>query len=273
MFVRAKQQGGRVYHYLVTAERCGGRVQQKTVAYLGDYPSVEAALEGLPAEIAKLKEEAHECAAKADALRQRMLPAWIERNDGEVPRARQRGGQIINKMFSRYWSYSERAQLCEQRAREKAAQLDKLHRACSAQKPHDVGKNLGTTPKAKEGALCVRWERHGRGLFKHGSKSYRLAVLARRTGGIVCSLARLREEHYNDPKFRPAQEIMFWKDTADKLDTLRLDPSDRAKIEAQLSEIIRCPSQDEIRKYDEEKEAWLAGFRKLLEARSGEAFG
>jgi hypothetical protein len=66
---------------------------------------------------------------------------------------------------------------------------------------------------------------------------------------------------------------MFWKDTADKLDTLRLDPSDRAKIEAQLSEIIRCPSQDEIRKYDEEKEAWLAGFRKLLEARSGEAFG
>jgi hypothetical protein len=54
VFVRVKQQGGRVYHYLVAAERSGGRVRQKTVAYLGDYPSVEAALEGLPAEIAKL---------------------------------------------------------------------------------------------------------------------------------------------------------------------------------------------------------------------------
>ncbi len=271
MFVRAKQQGGRVYHYLVTAERCAGRVRQKTIAYLGEHATIGAALETLPVQIAKLREEAHVCAAKADALRQRMNPAWIERNGGEVPRPKHIGLSTANKMFRRYWSYSQQAQLCEQRAREKAAQLDKLHRACSAQKPHDGVTYLGTTPKAIEGDLCVRWEQHRRE-FKRSPKPRRLAVLARKTGGIVCSLASLREEHYDDPKFRWHQEIMFWKDAADKLDSLRLDSSDRAKIEAQLSETIRRPSQDEVRKYDDEKEAFFAGLRKLREARSGEAY-
>jgi len=57
-FVRAKKQGERVYHYLVTSERIGHRVRQKTVAYLGRYPSLDAALSGLASEIERHTREA-----------------------------------------------------------------------------------------------------------------------------------------------------------------------------------------------------------------------
>jgi len=271
VFVRAKRQGERVYHYLVASERQGGQVRQKTVAYLGEYPTIQAALEALPNEITKLREESKVCAMRADATRQQMHPAWIERNHGEVPRRRRRGLSTASKLFSRYWSLQEQAQACEQSARLKAAQLSKLQAACSAHDFAPSTKTLGTTRKVTAGVLCVRWERHERGRAKYSLESYRLALLARRPGGIVCSLASLREEYYDDPKSRRYQEIMFWKDAAVKLDTLRLDPSDRAKIEAQLGETIRRPPQDEIRKYDEEYESFMAWLRKSREARCGEA--
>ncbi len=66
VYVRAKQQGGRVYHYLVATERVGNRVKQKTIAYLGEHPTVKAALESLPKEIEKAKEE-----ARGEATRRR----------------------------------------------------------------------------------------------------------------------------------------------------------------------------------------------------------
>jgi hypothetical protein len=36
---------------LVTAERKGGKVRQRTLAYLGDYPTADAAVENLPRDI------------------------------------------------------------------------------------------------------------------------------------------------------------------------------------------------------------------------------
>ncbi len=132
MFVRTKQQGGRTYHYLVTTVRSGSRVRQKTIAYLGEHADIGAALNALPVQISNLREKAHVCAAKADALRERMHPLWIERNGGDVPRPKRTGLSTSNKLFGWYWYYHEQAEVCEQRSREKAAQLDKLRTACSA---------------------------------------------------------------------------------------------------------------------------------------------
>jgi hypothetical protein len=145
MFVRRKMQNGRTYHYLVASERAGGRVRQKTIVYLGEYQTLDAALESLPVEIAKVKEEARRCSVKADETRNRMHPAWIERNNAEVPRPRREGCQMANKLFGRYWFYSERAVTCEQRAREMSARLAKLRAACSDHNPHVDMSFLGTT--------------------------------------------------------------------------------------------------------------------------------
>jgi hypothetical protein len=132
MFVRAKRQGEKVYHYLVATERQGSRVRQKTVAYLGKHSTTQAALEALPGEIAQLEREAKECAGKAEATRQRMNPAWLARNNGEVPQPARGGLSTARKLFGHYWYLHKREQTCEQKARFKAAQLEKLHAACSA---------------------------------------------------------------------------------------------------------------------------------------------
>ena len=58
-FIRAKQHRAalwredpvRTYYYLVESYRDAGKVRQRTLAYLGRYPTVKEALTGLPAEI------------------------------------------------------------------------------------------------------------------------------------------------------------------------------------------------------------------------------
>ncbi len=141
MFIRAKRQGERTYYYIVRSERVGGRVRQKTIAYLGEYPTIEAALESLPLEIAKVKEEARRCSVKADEIRNRMNPAWIERNNGEVPRPAFRR----RCSFRNYWRYHKRVEVCEQRASEMSARLAKLRAACSDHNPQYAQSFLGTT--------------------------------------------------------------------------------------------------------------------------------
>jgi hypothetical protein len=263
MFVRAKRQGEKVYHYLVATERQGSRVRQKTVAYLGKHSTAQAALEALPGEIAQLEREAKECAGKAEATRQRMNPVWLARNNGEVPQPARGGLSTARKLFGHYWRLHKREQTCEQKARFKAAQLEKLHAACSAYNCLTGYHTLGTTQRAETGGLCIKWERHERQRSHHGSKSYLLALLVRSSGGIVCSLARLREEYYNDPKYRQPQEIMFWNDAAASLDALQIDPAERAKIETLITETVRRPSQDEVQKHAEEFKHFLATSRKM----------
>jgi hypothetical protein len=60
-FIRAKHQKSRgrerTYYYLVESYRDNGRVRQKTLAYLGKYPSVEDALALLPQDIERWKEK------------------------------------------------------------------------------------------------------------------------------------------------------------------------------------------------------------------------
>lgn len=57
-FIRRKKQGGRTYHYLVVNQRQRGRIKQFIIAYLGLYPTVQAALEGLQSRIEYCEEEA-----------------------------------------------------------------------------------------------------------------------------------------------------------------------------------------------------------------------
>jgi hypothetical protein len=60
MFVRAQQRKSGTYHYLVKSVREGGKVRQKTLLYLGQYATVETALEELPKDIEYLKQEVDE---------------------------------------------------------------------------------------------------------------------------------------------------------------------------------------------------------------------
>jgi hypothetical protein len=41
IYVRKVKQGNRVYHYLVTSYREGGKVKQKKLKYLGAHPTDE----------------------------------------------------------------------------------------------------------------------------------------------------------------------------------------------------------------------------------------
>jgi hypothetical protein len=266
-FVRAKKQGQCVYHYLVTTERQGGRVRQKTIAYLGDHPTLQSALDALPREIAQLREAAFKFAADAEAARGQMHPAWIERNGGEVPRRRRGGLLTASKLFSRYWSCREQAEASEQQARLKEAQLSKLHAACSAHNCAAGNTILGTTPKSIKGGLIVKWERHERERSKHGSKSYLSAVLVRSGGGIFSSLASLREDYYSAEESRWYQKIGFWKDVEGKLNAMRLTPEDRADVEKQVAETVRRPSEEEFVRYAQESKAFWDGLKNAMRSR------
>ena len=43
MFIRKKTIAGKTYHYLVKSVRVKGKVQQKVLAYLGTFDTVESA--------------------------------------------------------------------------------------------------------------------------------------------------------------------------------------------------------------------------------------
>lgn len=67
-FVRKKTINGREYYYLVENHREDGKVRQKTIAYLGRYPTPKAAIEGLTAECNRRRARAEELRAKLEAL-------------------------------------------------------------------------------------------------------------------------------------------------------------------------------------------------------------
>ncbi|MHC4403112.1 MAG: hypothetical protein ACYTG0_25910 [Planctomycetota bacterium] len=60
MFVRKKKRGKYTYHYLVESVRENGKVKQKTLLYLGDYATIDAALEGLPKDVQRFNAKAEE---------------------------------------------------------------------------------------------------------------------------------------------------------------------------------------------------------------------
>lgn len=126
-FVRTKTRNGKRRYHLVENYREDGKVRQRTIAYLGEYPTIEAAIEGLTQEIQRRHQRAESSRREADAVRQRMHPNWIARNGGEVPKPRREGARFSRKLFGRYWSALEYATSNDYWADKRQHQLDKLH--------------------------------------------------------------------------------------------------------------------------------------------------
>jgi hypothetical protein len=271
VFVRCKVRDGLAYHYLVMTERVCGRVWQKTIAYLGDYATVDAALEGLPTEIAKLKEEARECAVRADRVRLYLGAGTLERNSEEVPRSTRGRGQSMSqhgrKVCNEYWFKRERAELCDKLIRQKTKQLNKLREACSAHNASVNYRIVGTTSKAPGGELRVRWG--VREYVRAGQGPVRVCFLDRLQGSerrqTVCCLAKRAEKFFGTSDM--GSDIRFWKRVTAKLDGLRLSTHERANVEAQLASTVRRPSHDEVNKYDEGAAKFWGGLRQAREER------
>jgi len=71
----------RTYYYLVESYREGEKVHQRTVAYLGKYPTLAEALAGIPADIERKKNN-------AAALLQRDETQRAETHKGAIPKKR-----------------------------------------------------------------------------------------------------------------------------------------------------------------------------------------
>lgn len=125
-FVRTKTRNGKQRHHLVENYRKDGKVRQRTIAYLGEYPTVEVAIEQLVPEIQRRRQRAESSRRKAEELRQRMHPNWIASNGGEVPRPRREGLSTANKLFGRYWSALNYASSNDYWADKRQRQLDRL---------------------------------------------------------------------------------------------------------------------------------------------------
>ncbi len=59
-FMRKKEIKGGVYYQLVENRRVGGKPRQKVLLHLGQYPTVDDALQAWPKEIVRLRDRARE---------------------------------------------------------------------------------------------------------------------------------------------------------------------------------------------------------------------
>jgi hypothetical protein len=120
-FIRTKERNGRKWHYLVKSVRVGSRVQQKTIAYLGWYATVDEALSGLVQEAQEARASADSERALAEAARQKVagypknLNILIYTPKGEVPRYCRRGN--VRDPARAYWEHFKRAEFYERQAR------------------------------------------------------------------------------------------------------------------------------------------------------------
>jgi hypothetical protein len=153
MFVRKKTTAGGSYYYLVASGRApGGKVRQRVLCYLGEFATVEAALAGLPGQVAEHREKAEGARRLAEALRRLLRPGE------DVTRADMRRVWRGRKAdHYRYWHAREDEARHGRQAAECAARLARLRQVlakCSAQNPCLVATVLGTTttPPAKKGA-------------------------------------------------------------------------------------------------------------------------
>ena len=141
MFIRAKSDcHGHRRHQLVRSVRTGGAVRQEIVAYLGDAPSVTAALRQWRTRIASLRQRAAELRSQAERFRAQMPQGWVQ--DGVVPRPSRYGMRAANKAFGRYWSTWASSEKLDRAADRLERRLDRLR--------DSVKRQLGTTPEDDE---------------------------------------------------------------------------------------------------------------------------
>ncbi len=140
MFVRAKPRGEKVFYYLVKNERAGSRVRQKTLAYLGESPTVAKAVESLRNTISHARKAADEWHAKAEAAKAKITPGAFSTAVAlarapvidDVPTFLYRGCSFSQDYAKQYHSHLREARFYEQWGRRLEAQLDNLQRFDSA---------------------------------------------------------------------------------------------------------------------------------------------
>ena len=72
-YVRKKKVKGQTYHQLVESKRVNGKPRQRVIMHLSKEPTVDAALENWPKEIARLRRR-----AKKDGDHYENLPTWLK---------------------------------------------------------------------------------------------------------------------------------------------------------------------------------------------------
>ncbi len=173
-----------------------------------------------------------------------------------------------NKHCSGYWFSRLLSERYFKRAHDKRESLKELRSICSAQETASVQTTVGTTAKALRGALSVRFENR---LRKDGWNGFYLSCWLEREvagrKGVVCLLASVVEDYYNDLESRWSQECIFWRQAIAKLEGIPLSPARRKEVEAQIALTVRRPAQDEIEKYDAKEAAFVGGSKKMGDAR------
>lgn len=142
-YVTKKTVKGREYYQLVESRRVEGKPRQRVLAHLGEFTSLEAALEELPDRIESLRREAAENRERAvdrldasESARGREMDkifgretrdepeSWRERIEkGESVPGPRRG---ISKRYANYWQTLDFAYSQERRAEKLARRLENL---------------------------------------------------------------------------------------------------------------------------------------------------
>jgi hypothetical protein len=166
---REREDGNhyRVYHYLVESYRESGKVRQRTLAYLGEYPTVEEALARLPQEIERWTEKDLPWACRqrdeAKTAYQELIaraekPLVIEENpfasrDFQERWHRKSQAEFRDKRIPRaerkYLAAERSVRFTQEHIAELEARLAKLQAlstsSCSAQEIPGPGTSVGTT--------------------------------------------------------------------------------------------------------------------------------
>jgi hypothetical protein len=146
VFVRKKVIANCTYHYLCSTERADGKVRQKVVAYLGEYPSLADALEKLPALIQTCRAKAAEaevvmeeqCQAFHALINRWWSPRYRQvmrhKPDDEpwYPSAYCNAREDVQKAHRAYWRAKADADRYTRKAEQAQALLDKARSVAGA---------------------------------------------------------------------------------------------------------------------------------------------
>lgn len=107
VFLRRKSMRGRTYHQLVESYRSDGQPRQRVLLHLGRYETVDAALEGWPKDIQRLRRRA-EAARRADPSPP--LPG-MEKRPSEGPERLERRADDLEENLKKLKEFRKRGEV------------------------------------------------------------------------------------------------------------------------------------------------------------------
>ncbi len=132
-FVRANTVNGNRYYSLVETYRDAGQVRQRRIAYLGRYPTIPAAIDGLEVEIEAAEAVVKRMTIRAGAMVSQAGRRWL--TVGGLPRPDANyDPSIFRDLCRTHWQAKDGANKAMKRAdrlRERLAELRRLRPASS----------------------------------------------------------------------------------------------------------------------------------------------